>query len=616
MTETYFPINDLLRRRLQSGLTLLSVTACVAATLFLLLFSDQVSAGITVKAQHALTLGFFTVFSRFLLFEGILVFFVGAVIVSFVVFLMMRQRMRDFGLIKAAGCPNGLAFGYLLTELLVVTAVGCILGIVTGFGADYALMNATVFQGYAKAPNFWYAIVVFATFFIFALIFGTKPMLDAARMSSAEALSPTQYLGLGKGNTFKALSKSQLTLRIASRSLFRRQKTTVRIIIFLSVVFILLTVSIAGGIIARNTSSIWVTDAVGKDTVLIAKNSMLDQYNLVVTAFAGSNYNSSFDYSNPNLLIPDSDVKQLRLLPNVASVDTRLIWGGNIQELSNFTVDPETQATLPVGDHRSGDVLIVGVNFQDVLTLWYLQGHVPNDETYEALVGDSLGRVMFDAPLSQSFRFRDETFNIAGVAVDPVNNGIVAYVSLSKLENLTNLHSPNMVLVTLSSPDIRSEALHQLESQVQNIDSALSILDVNTPLSKNLDFLSSTWSVIMFIPLFCMGAATVCLISYLMLTIDEQRQEFAILRATGIKPRTVVNILAVQTLTVLLSSCAVGISIGTIITLLILMSHPSVTVFAILEITVWLLSALLGMFLFGLVPAFRFARKPLLQIMS
>ena len=131
-----------------------------------------------------------------------------------------------------------------------------------------------------------------------------------------------------------------------------------------------------------------------------------------------------------------------------------------------------------------------------------------------------------------------------------------------------------------------------------------------------MGFLGSAWSVVMFLPLFCLASAAVCLISYLMIAIDEQHQEFAVLRATGVKPRTVVSILAVQSLIVLLSSCAVGISIGTIITLLILMSHPVVTMFTILEIAGWLLAALAGMFLLSLYPAVKFAKKSLLKIMS
>ena len=97
---------------------------------------------------------------------------------------------------------------------------------------------------------------------------------------------------------------------------------------------------------------------------------------------------------------------------------------------------------------------------------------------------------------------------------------------------------------------------------------------------------------------------------------DEQHQEFAILRAIGAKPAIIINISAIQSAIVLLSSFAVGISLGVITTLLILMTNPLVTSFTIVEIAVWLLAALIGMFLFSLYPAFRLAKASILKIMT
>ena len=100
-----------------------------------------------------------------------------------------------------------------------------------------------------------------------------------------------------------------------------------------------------------------------------------------------------------------------------------------------------------------------------------------------------------------------------------------------------------------------------------------------------------------------------------MLAVAEQRPEFAVLRAVGTKPKTVIVILAVQSLIIMLSSCAIGISLGVITTLMILLPQPVVTGITILEVSGWLLTALAGMFLLSLYPAVRFARKPLLKIM-
>ncbi len=141
------------------------------------------------------------------------------------------------------------------------------------------------------------------------------------------------------------------------------------------------------------------------------------------------------------------------------------------------------------------------------------------------------------------------------------------------------------------------------------MDSDLIAVGLNQVLDENVDFLGSLWSVIMFLPTFALAAAAICLINYLLIAIDEQHQEFGILRATGGKPRAIVSILAVQSLTVLLSSFAVGTSIGTIITILILTSKPVISTLTILIISSWLFVALAGIFLISLYPAIKFSKK-------
>jgi ABC-type antimicrobial peptide transport system permease subunit len=615
MSETFFPVNDLLRRKLQTSLTILSLTVCVASTLFLLLFSDQIGFGITSVAGNTLTLGYYNIFSSFLLFVEILVFAVGAVIVSFITFLMMAQRTRDFGLIKAAGCPNSLVFSYFFIELLMVLFLGCVLGVALGFLTDYAVINMGVFQAYQKAPNFWYAPLVFVAFFGFGLIFGLKPLLNAARLSPTAAISPMQYFGLSEGNRFKPLSKSQLTLKIASRSLFRRQSATVRIVVFLSVVFLLLTVSIAGSIIANDTTTTRVENAVGKDTLLVAHKDMGNQYLSLLSKFSGAKEKADFNYLDPNFAIHDAALQQLNTISGIANFEKRLVCEEHIQELMNFTFSDS--ATIPVGDNREVDSLVVGVEPEKVLSEWFIDGRfLKNGSSSEAVVGDSLAAVAFEMPLLQSLRMQNTTLNVVGVCLDPVNNGIVAYVPLEMLENLNNVSDPNVVLVQLDSSVNQETVIMRLQERLAGVNSDLAVFELNETLEKNVGFLGAIWSVIMFLPLFSLIAATLCLIGYLVLAINEQRREFAVLRAMGAKPKTVVAMLAVQSLIVLLSSFGVEISFGVIITLMILMAQPVVTSFTVLEIAGWLFAALGGMFLLSLWPAVRFAKKPILKIMS
>ena len=50
----------------------------------------------------------------------------------------------------------------------------------------------------------------------------------------------------------------------------------------------------------------------------------------------------------------------------------------------------------------------------------------------------------------------------------------------------------------------------------------------------------------MLLPLLTLVSAALCLVGYMMLAVDEQHQEFAVLRAVGAKPKIIVAILAIQ----------------------------------------------------------------------
>jgi hypothetical protein len=163
LIKSSFPVNDLLRRKLQTSLVVVTLTLSVASTLFLLIFSRRIGFGIAF-AGETLTYGLSPVFSQFLLFIGVLIFAVGAVITSFIVFSMMKHRTQDFGLIKAAGCPNSLVFGYFMTELLIVTFLGCVLGVVLGFVADFALTKIFYLQAYQTTLDLWLSPLVFVAF--------------------------------------------------------------------------------------------------------------------------------------------------------------------------------------------------------------------------------------------------------------------------------------------------------------------------------------------------------------------------------------------------------------------------------------------------------------------
>ncbi|NWG11142.1 FtsX-like permease family protein [Candidatus Bathyarchaeota archaeon] len=619
MSETAFPINDLLRRKFQTALLVISLTLCVASTLFLLLFSEKIGFGISLMIEGKLSAGFSTVFSNFILFVGFLVFVVGIVVVSFFAFVMMVQRVKDIGLIKAAGCPNDMIFGYFMMELLLVAFVGCFLGVIFGIIADFvstAAFNSVGLQTGQGQLGFWLVPIVFGTFFALTLVLGVRPVLKAAKVETAKALSPSYYFGLTKEGGFGVGSKSGLNVKIALRSLARHKSATFRIVICLAVVFLLATVGIAGGLIADSTTKSWIEKATGRDITLIAHSDMYNQYTRLQEKFSETSESIPFDYVDEQYLASEEMLSQLANMSEI-QVDARLILEMNITEIPGIIIDEETGNYTTVGDYQRGVSLVVGVEPTKVLSDWFLEGEsLKENSILEAVIGDSLALQMFTMPLEQSVSVDSIYFDVIGVCIDPINNGNVTYIPITDLQMITGVKRTNVIMVKVEPSANHTQIINQLRTAIKSINSDFDVFDLNEVLDKNLGFIGFLWSTIMFLPLLSLFAAFLCLVAYVALTINEQRQELGVLRALGARPATIVRIVSLQNLVVLISSYAAGVAFGIIITLLILVPDPVIAVYTVMEIAGWLLVALAATFIFGLYPAIRFARKPILEIMA
>jgi hypothetical protein len=249
---------------------------------------------------------------------------------------------------------------------------------------------------------------------------------------------------------------------------------------------------------------------------------MGSQYLALLSKFSGAKETVDFSYLHPNFALIDDVLQQLNTIQEIANFEARLVYKGQIQELINFTFDPETQATIPVGDNRKGESLIVGVEPEKVTSTWFIDGRfLENGNSSEAVVGDSIAALMFEMPLAQSFRMQNTSFNIVGVCLDPINNGLVTFVPLKKLESLINGSYPNIALVQLDSSVDRSGIITQIQERLSFVNLDLKVFELNEALEKNVAFLGAIWTIVMYLPLFTLVAATSCLIGYLVLAIDE-----------------------------------------------------------------------------------------------
>ena len=619
MSETSFSLNDLIRRKFQTSLTILSLALSAGSTLFLLLSAERIGFRISLKIDGKLTAGLSNVLSPFILLLAILIVIAGGVIVSFMTSMMMSQRKRDIGLMKAVGCPNEMIFGYFFTELLIVTFVGCLIGVALGLLADFA--SVSLFGGFGSQSSqfhidFWPSALVFGVFLVLSLIVGAKPIFEVSRMRPAEAISPVFCVGLSKESSSRVLSKSRLTSKLAVRSLVRHKSATIKAVLCLTIIFTLVTVAVGGGLIAERTSAGWVERAMGRSGFLIAQKDVASKYTQLLRSFSTGDSDLQFNYTPVSYGLNEDIVNNLRSIPGVIGVDARLMVTTVATEVQGFVVGETTNQSQTVGDNRKEETLIVGVQPDKVLSDWLLKGSfLSSDRALEVVVGDTLSMKMFSDPLVQKTRVFGNMFDVVGVCIDPINSGNVAYVPIKTLENLTGALEPNLAFVGIDPSADRAEFLNQITTIVHAQDSDLRVVDIANELNASLNYLSYVWSPILLLPLISLIGASLCLIGFVLLTIDEQRQEFGVLRAIGARPRAVVGVVSAQNIVVLASSYGMGVGFGIIITLLILVQNPVITSFTVLEIAGLLTLALVVTFLSTLYFAFRFSHKPLLETM-
>jgi len=617
MSEISFPIKDLMRRKFQTLLTISGLTICTAATVFLILFGENVGFEIAVVTGSRLTIGFSNVFSRFVLIVSFLNILAGVLVTFFLVYWSMSERVHDIGVMKATGCLASIAFGYFITELSIIIFTSCIAGTAIGVLTYFVcinVLNALGFPLLQGSVNLWTILPVFLIFVVASHILGTRPIIKAIRVKPADALSPLYSFGTTSDAEFgkPVSSKLGLTFKMAYRALMRRKSATRRAIICLATVLTLTTVTVAGGIIASQTTQSYVERAVSRDIIVVGHSDVSMRYVNMLSQFFEAKETEEIDYLNLRYNLSESLISELNAIHGVLKVDPRLVLETTVYEVQGFIIDPEEpDPYILVGDNRSGKALVLGVQPNDVINDWLVFGRFLNEtDVHSAVIGDSLALEMFEAPQEQAVTVFEKDFEIAGVCLDPLNNGNVVYVPLNVLSTLVDgTHNYNLVFLKVD-PSKRLEVLAEIEKM------GLAPVELNEVLGRHLAYLGYVWSFVMFLPLFSFVTAILCLLSYMMLSVAGQQREFGMMRALGAKPKIIMKIVFVEALIVTLISGAVGIFVGLFFTFVFLIPDPVISQFTLLSVIGLLILALGLLCLFSLYPAVRVAKKSVASVLS
>ena len=618
-----FPLRDLSRRTFQTVLTIASLATCVSVTVFLLLFGENLGVEVTSLAAGGLTVGFSGVFSRFILMIVLFNSVTGFLVAYFLITVTTSERIRDVGIMKAVGCLTDLVFNYFATELFVIVFTSCLIGTVGGILMNYVsvgLMNLLGFGISAKPLNLLLVVLVFFSFAFIFYIVGLRRIVKASGIEPARALSPLTVWKTTHQSALRfpvSFGKS-FVAKMASRVLGRRRSATLQYVACLSVVMALTTLAVVGGIVADETTQSYVQRAVGRDVILVAEPEMAEHYENLLLNFAGPGQTEEIDYLEERYSIPSSAVSKISNIDGVVKVDPCLVLEADVQEYPFIYADSDEPGQYAViGDYRTGRALIVGVHAENLVNDWLILGEsLTETDPDSTLVGDSLASNLFLDPWLQTFKVLKSEFNIAGVCLDPLNNGMVIYVSFDRLSAIAGYDAYNLLLLQVdpTHSSSSSRVLDRVEAVVS--ESGLTVLDLSEALGRIRAYVNHIWSLMLSLSLFSFLNAILSLIGYLTLSISGQQRDFGIMRALGAKPGTVMKLVLFETLLLVLAAGSIGLPVGITIVLFFFIPEPVVSPTATLSIVALLSILSSALCLSSLFPSRRIAKTPITKAMS
>lgn len=617
MSVISFPIIDLARRKKQTFLIVLGLMIATAATIFLIIFGSNLGFEISFLGTGGrLSSGFDNIFSQFILIVSILNLVTGPIIMSFLLHLTMAERMRDIGIMKACGSLGGSISAYFLTELSLIVFVSTTAGIFLGILVYYISTFFLTLLGFfiSQNINWGTVLVVYVVTIVFSHVFGALPIFRAAKAKPTEALSQVYRQGTTIDLGTKIPDKLGNTFKIGYRNLVRRKSTTIQMIFCLALVLTLTTVSIAGGLVAEQTTISYVERAIGRNTVIIGHPTITQKYISLLSKFFEEKELVPIDYLNPDFFIPESLVIKLNNISGISNVDPRLILEHSVQEVPGIIPDPiDSLNSIIIGGIRSGEALVVGVEPDRILNDWLLFGREFGENDQDVtLIGDSLAVNMFVDAQNQSIKIFEQTwsYDIVGVCVDPLNNGKVVYLPLTTLFEDLGVVGYNLVLIDVKA-SVRPSVFVDIKEELWSEN--LSFVELEPIMEKHANFLKSIWSLVMFLPFFSLVTAVLCLLSYLMLSISSQQHELGIMRALGAKPKSIRNIVFCQGLLIVSISCSIGVAVGLFITSMFFIPDPVITQYTTLSVLAWLLFVLGFLCTFSLYPAIQASKKKIVD---
>src|SRR2546430_2537349 len=582
-----FAAKSLRRRGFHSYLAFIGLTLTVATTTLLLLLGQDLATRLGIDSSMRSTFGISWLIFAYLVLALGLIGIVGLLSTSYLVSSMIDQRMRDIGVIKAAGALPRRLLSYVTFEAFAVIFSSCLVGALSALlvYASWSSPSASLFKQVGLVPNAGASvlIVVPLTSFLLCYVVASVRVRRIVGSSSVNAiskqLSNLDLKSLGKPFRIKRFGSAfNLATRNVSRDRgFNRTLLSVGICIFLSMVVL------SGALVSADTSTSYVVRAMPPHVMIVANINIYNQYVTLGTSFTRTAPVPSINYVNESYLITPQNASAFRAIPGVETVDTRLITMSSITGFvkAHFASNQDTGENIntqiiPEVDTGSAQALIVGIDPSNAIGDWYTSDGFlhSNDAQYTMIAGDSLVGNIVQMPLNLSqVSALGYRYDVKSALVDPLNAGQVLYAPVETLQKSLGLTGFNVLLLKVNDDQTVLFAVSQLASSF-----GLVLGSQDPILNSNLTFLNDTWSHIFLVPIVTLALTCGILLSYLATNFSRRFNDYVILKVLGANAWYRLRLLMWEAWGALAISILIAIPLAWGISIFLLVPDPNLSV--------------------------------------
>ncbi len=539
-----FAVRNLRRRGFHSVLAFLGLTLTITSTTFLLLLGETFAVRLRIGFSTSVSFGLKWLVTGYLMLSLVFVLIVGLLSASYLVSSMVNQRLRDIGVIKAAGALPNRLFSYAFTEALLVFASSCIVG---------GLVAGIIYASWAGSLQFDSARTLISlgvpglSFFL-SYLAARRQMLKIVKTDALSIVS-SQLSSLDLRSVGKPLRARRLgsSFNLASRTL-SRDRQFMRTVVRVSICIFLTMVVLSGALVSLDTSKSYLDRAMPSDVVIIGAAPMVNQYSLLAKSYSDPAPLPRIDFLNDSYIMTPELVDLFRTVPGVRGVDARLLDYDNVTgyvkahfansgDLSGETSSPEIIPQVYTG---AAAVLIVGVTNETIPDWVTSDGFLRNtDSNFTMVSGDSLLGGLVREPFNYSrIDWLGRPFDVKSALVDPLNAGRVLYAPIQTLQNIIGTNGTNILLVRTDGSQAALSTVQQLAAQ-----NGLAYASQAPLLSANLAYLDNVWSYMFLLPILTLALTCGILLSYLTTGFSKRFNDYVALRVLGAGPRYTLGVL-------------------------------------------------------------------------